>query len=53
MILLILKSICLFLGIFYTIVNLVRIKYKNDISAGNLIFQGIGITGFIIIQFMI
>ena len=47
----ILKLICLFLAIWFTIVNTVKLIYKNRLPALNLIIQAIGITGYTILQF--
>lgn len=47
----ILKIMFLFFAVLYTIANLTKIKYKNDIPSGNILFQTIGIIGFIVIQF--
>lgn len=47
----ILKFICLFLGIWLTIVNTGRMKYELDVPTSNMFFQALGITGFIFLQF--
>lgn len=47
----ILKFICLFLGIWLTIVNVGRVIYKQEVSSSNLFLQALGITGFIFLQF--
>lgn len=51
MILIIIKFICLFLGVRYTIVNVGRIIYKQDVPSSNTFLQALGITGFIFLQF--
>ena len=49
--LIIIKLICLFVGIFYSFTNITRMYYKASIPFANLFWWAIGITGFIIIQF--
>lgn len=51
MILTIVKFICLFVGIWLSIVNTGRLKYEQDISAPCSFLQALGITGFIFLQF--
>lgn len=51
MILTIIKFICLFIGIRYSIVNIGRMMYKQDIPSSNTFLQALGITGFIFLQF--
>ena len=43
----------LFIGIMFTIVNIMRMIAKNDLPAANMIFQAIGITGFIVLQWLV
>lgn len=52
MILTIIKFICLFIGIWLTIVDVGRVIYKQEIPASNIFFQALGITGFIFLQFL-
>jgi heme/copper-type cytochrome/quinol oxidase subunit 1 len=47
----ILKIIFLFIAVLFTINNLTRIKYRQELNKGNFIFWAIGIVGFIVIQF--
>lgn len=47
----ILKIGFLFLGIMFTISNIGLVKYKSDVPALNVIYQAIGITGFLVLQF--
>lgn len=53
MILTIIKFICLFVGIWYSIVNVGLMKYEQDVPALNTFFQALGITGFIFLQFLV
>lgn len=48
----ILKVLFLFLGIWWTIVNLGRMHARNDLSNGNVLLQDIGISGFIYLQWI-
>lgn len=48
----IIKFICLFIGIWLSIVNVGRMKYKQDVPVANLFFQALGITGFVFLQFL-
>jgi len=48
----IIKFICLFVGIWLSIVDVGRIKCKQDVSAATIFFQALGITGFIFLQFL-
>ena len=50
-ILIIIKLISLFIGIWLTIVNIGRLLNNNSVSIINFLCQAIGITVFIIIQF--
>lgn len=47
----ILKIGFLFLGIWFTLINTTRIMNKVNLPASNLLYQAIGITGFIVLQF--
>jgi len=51
MMLSIIKCICLFLAIWFTLINTVRCYNKVSVSTVNLFYQAVGITGFIILQF--
>lgn len=53
MILTIIKFICLFLSVRFTIVNVGRMIYKQDVPSSNTFLQALGITGFIFLQFFI
>lgn len=48
----IIKFICLLIGIWFSIVNMGRMKYKQDVSISNTFLQALGITGFIFLQFL-
>lgn len=48
-----LKVIFLFLGILFTVVNLVRLTRNSTIPAINFILQAVGWTGFIYCQWLI
>lgn len=50
---LILKAIFLFIGIWWSIVNLYRLCYKVELSTVNILLQAIGIAGFIFVQWII
>jgi len=47
------KCVFLLLAILFTIVNIMRAHAKNDLPGINLVLQAIGITGFIICQWII
>ena len=47
------KCVFLLAAVFFTIVNIGRTYSKNDLPAVNLILQAIGITGFIMCQWII
>lgn len=49
----IIKIICLFLSIMFTVVNVHRAIMKNTIPASNFMLQCGGITGFIYLQWLI
>lgn len=48
---LILKCMFLFIGVWFSIINYGRMKFKNDISTINYLLQALGIVGFIILHF--
>jgi len=48
-----LKLICLFVAVLFTIVNIVGLGFKNPIPPINFILQSAGITGFIYLQWLI
>ena len=50
---LIAKIVFLFIAVFMTTINTVRIYGKADIPAVNFTMQAIGITGFITLQWLI
>lgn len=47
------KVIFLFLGIWWTIVNVGRIICHQNVPSMNVVLQTIGITGFVVIQFLL
>lgn len=53
MLILILKGLLLFLGIWFSIINIGREINQNNISGYNLFCQAIGITGFIFLQWIL
>ena len=53
MIILIFKAIFLFLAVFFVTVNIGRIIAHNNIPVPNSMYQAIGITGFIVLQWLI
>ncbi len=52
-IMLILKILFLFVSIWFTLINTLRLTAKQNIHWSNLVIQAIGITGFITIMFLI
>lgn len=52
MTLIIIKFICLLIGIWFSLINIGRLKYEQDISAPSSFLQALGITGFIFLQFL-
>jgi len=44
------KILCLFVAIWFSIINFGKTAYKEKISVLNLIIQAIAITGFVVIQ---
>ena len=48
----IIKFICLLIGIWFSIVNIGRMRYKQYVSTSNTFLQALGITGFIFLQFL-
>ena len=50
---LIIKIICIFLVVLFTLVNSALVLHKNTVPAINFILQAIGITGFIVLQWLI
>lgn len=48
----ILKFIWLFLSVWWTIINFVKLIRGHKIPAGNVILQVVGITGFIYLQWL-
>jgi hypothetical protein len=47
-----LKVLCLFLTVFFTVVNALRATLKQEVPLMNFIFQALGITGFVYIQWL-
>ena len=48
-----LKIAFLFFGIMFTLVNITLVKFKSDIPIINFVVQAAGITGFIVLQWII
>lgn len=46
-----LKVTFLFLGVWFTIININRAVYKSKLSGKNLFIQAVGIVGFVVMQF--
>ena len=53
MLILITKIICLFIAILFTSSILTKTYHKNTVSAMNFVLQAAGITGFIVLQWLI
>lgn len=49
----ILKIICLFIGVLFTFVNITKAIHKTSIFAINFILQTAGVVGFIVLQWLI
>lgn len=47
------KLLFLFIAIWFTTVNISRMRMRSNIPAVNFIIQAIGITGFIYLQWLI
>lgn len=47
------KIIFLFIGVWFTLINVAKFTSRQSISAINFIIQTIGIVGFIVLQFLI
>lgn len=47
----IIKIICLFLAVRFTLINGTKFSRGQTISSQNFIWQAIGITGFVVLQF--
>jgi hypothetical protein len=47
----IVKVVALFIAVLFTLTNIVRVLYKNDIPVGNFLAMSIGIVVFIVLQF--
>ena len=50
---LVLKIAFLFMAILFTCVNLTKTSLKNDVPVSNLLLQAVGITGFIVMQWVL
>lgn len=48
----IIKFVCLFIGIWFTIVYVGRLKYEQEISTFISFIQSLSIAGFIYLQFL-
>jgi len=53
MFLMILKIAFLFMTVLFTLTNVIRTMLKNNVPAANMFFQTIGITGFIVLQWLV
>lgn len=42
----------LFLAVWFTIVNVIRVIGRNNVPAVNILIQAIGITGFVYLQWL-
>lgn len=49
----IIKLVCIFIAIFFTLVNVTKIIYRDDIPVLDFALWAIGLTGFIYLQWMI
>jgi len=49
----ILKLVFLFFAVWFTIINIGRVLLKERVPGSNLLIQAIGITGFIVFQWLI
>jgi len=47
------KSLFLFMAVFFTLVNTGRMMSKQDLPFGNFIWQSVGVTGFIVLQWLL
>lgn len=47
------KIICLFFAVWFTIINVTRTLRKFDLNIMNFILQAAGITGFVVLQWLI
>lgn len=52
-IILIAKFICLLLGVVYGFSNIAKVYYKQHISSAQMFMMGLGITGFVFLQWVI
>ena len=50
---LIIKIICIFLVVLFTLVNSAKVWHKEAVPAINFLLQAIGITGFIVLQWLV
>lgn len=48
-----LKIFFLFIAIWWSLVNISKMYYKEVVPPGNILIQAFGITGFIVIQWLI
>lgn len=48
----IMKVFCLFLAVWFTLVNTIRVIGRSNIPAINIILHAIGITGFVYLQWL-
>lgn len=49
----ILKLACLFMGIWFTLINTSNTFLKDNVPAANYFCQALGITGFVYLQWII
>lgn len=47
------KCVFLLIAVFFTLTNVGRLYFKNELSTINLALQTIGITGFVMCQWII
>lgn len=50
---LIAKFICLLLGIVYGFSNIAKVYCKQNISSAQMFMMGLGITGFVFLQWVV
>ena len=50
---LVLKALFLFIGIWFTIINTIKVYTKDELLSINVIIQSIGIAGFIFLMWVI
>lgn len=53
MIITVLRFIFLFIGVWFTIINTSKVCLRNSVPFANFFYQSIGITGFVITQWLL